>query len=59
MLSAQSTDKKVNEITPRLFSKANNPKKMSNLSVNEIQHIIREIGLAPTKAKNIKKTFKS
>ena len=53
MLSAQSTDKKVNEITPRLFSKANNPKKMSNLSVNEIQHIIREIGLATVeKVKN-------
>ena len=56
MLSAQSTDKKVNEITPRLFSKANNPEKMCKLSVKEIQHIIREIGLAPTKAKNIKKT---
>ncbi len=56
MLSAQSTDKKVNEITPRLFSKANNPEKMYNLSVNEIQNIIKEIGLAPTKAKNINKT---
>lgn len=56
MLSAQSTDKKVNEITPNLFSKANNPKDMNKLSVIEIQDIIKEIGLAPTKAKNIKKT---
>ncbi len=56
MLSAQSTDKKVNEITPNLFSKANNPKEMNKLSVIEIQDIIKEIGLAPTKAKNIKKT---
>jgi len=56
MLSAQSTDKKVNEITPNLFSKANSPKTMSKLSINEIQNIIKEIGLAPTKAKNIQKT---
>ena len=56
MLSAQSTDKKVNEITPNLFSKANNPKYMDKLSIDEIQNIIKEIGLAPTKAKNIKKT---
>ena len=55
MLSAQSTDKKVNEITPRLFEKANNPSKMNKLDVDEIQSIIRQIGLAPTKAKNIKK----
>jgi len=58
MLSAQSTDKKVNEITPNLFSKANSPKNMDKLSVEEIQSLIREIGLAPTKAKNIKKTSK-
>ena len=58
MLSAQSTDKKVNEITPQLFSKANNPAEMEQLSINEIQNIIKEIGLAPTKAKNIKKTSK-
>ena len=56
MLSAQSTDKKVNEITPKLFSKANTPEKMDRLKVNEIRDYIREIGLAPTKAKNIKKT---
>ena len=57
MLSAQSTDKKVNEITPRLFEKANSPSKMKELEVDEIQSIIRQIGLAPTKAKNIKKMF--
>ena len=55
MLSAQSTDKKVNEITPKLFEKANTSAKMDKLEVNEIQSIIRQIGLAPTKAKNIKK----
>ena len=53
MLSAQSTDKKVNEITPKLFSKANTPEKMDRLEINEIRDYIREIGLAPTKAKNI------
>ena len=55
MLSAQSTDKKVNEITPKLFERANTPAKMNKLEVSEIQNIIRQIGLAPTKAKNIKK----
>lgn len=54
MLSAQSTDKKVNEITPYLFSKANSPMKMCKMTTREIKDIIREIGLAPTKAKNIK-----
>ena len=55
MLSAQTTDKKVNEVTPMLFKKANNPKKMARLDVKEIQNIIKEIGLAPTKAKNLSK----
>ena len=55
MLSAQTTDKKVNEVTPNLFSRADNPEKMSRLNVDEIHEIIREIGLAPTKAKNLKK----
>ena len=58
MLSAQSTDKKVNQITPKLFAKANTPKKMDKLSENEIRTLIREIGLAPTKSKNIKRTCK-
>ena len=55
MLSAQSTDKKVNEITPKLFDIANNAEKMSKMEVAKIKTIIREIGLAPTKSKNLKK----
>ena len=55
MLSAQSTDKKVNEITPQLFAKADSAKKMSMLKVEQIKNLIRQIGLAPTKSKNIKK----
>jgi len=55
MLSAQTTDKKVNEVTPKLFSVANTPKKMAELSTDTIQEIIKEIGLAPTKAKNLHK----
>ena len=58
MLSAQSTDKKVNEITPKLFQIANTAKEMNKLELDEIKEIIREIGLAPTKAKNIKKMSK-
>ena len=54
MLSAQTTDKKVNEVTPVLFAKADNPTKMASLEVDEIQTLLREIGLAPTKAKNLK-----
>ncbi len=52
-LSAQTTDKKVNEVTPTLFQKANTPEKMSRLDVEEVRMLIREIGLAPTKAKNL------
>ena len=55
MLSAQTTDKKVNQVTPELFKQANTPEKMSKLGTRTIQNLIREIGLAPTKAKNIKK----
>ncbi len=55
MLSAQTTDKKVNEVTPRLFDYASTPEKMSNLDVKVIENLIKEIGLAPTKAKNLKK----
>ena len=55
MLSAQSTDKKVNEISPRLFKKANTAEKMNLLNADEIKNYIKEIGLAPTKSKNIKK----
>ena len=55
MLSAQTTDKKVNEVTPALFKKANTPEKMAKLNVKTIQKVIQQIGLAPTKAKNLKK----
>jgi endonuclease-3 len=55
MLSAQTTDKKVNQVTPALFKYANTPEKMVLIDVNKIQNLIKEIGLAPTKAKNIKK----
>lgn len=52
-LSAQTTDKKVNQVTPALFSVADSPEKMAALGEAEILEIIREIGLAPTKAKNL------
>ena len=55
MLSAQTTDKKVNQVTPALFAKANTPEQMATLAVDEIQTLIREIGLAPTKAKNLRR----
>ncbi len=55
MLSAQTTDKKVNEVTPKLFAVADTPEKMSELSPEEIQKIIKEIGLAPQKAMNLSK----
>ena len=55
MLSAQTTDKKVNEVTPDLFAKANTPEKMAKLGVEEIRELIHQIGLAPTKAKNLKR----
>ena len=53
VLSAQCTDKKVNEITPLLFAKARTPKEMVKLSVEEIQDIIRPCGLSPMKSKGI------
>ncbi len=55
LLSAQTTDKKVNQVTPELFAKAANTKAMSLLEVDEIKYYIREIGLSNTKAKNIKR----
>ena len=54
-LSAQTTDKKVNQITPKLFEVAGDPFKMKDLEVDEIKYLIKEIGLANTKAKNLKK----
>ncbi|MFN6177649.1 MAG: endonuclease III [Flavobacteriales bacterium] len=53
VLSAQCTDKKVNEITPLLFAKARTPHQMVKLSVQQIEDIIRPCGLAPAKAKGI------
>ena len=58
MLSAQTTDKKVNQVTPTLFKYADTPDAMFALETNFIQDIIKEIGLAPTKAKNLKKMAK-
>ncbi len=52
-LSAQTTDKKVNEVTPALFAVADTPAKMAALDPDRILELIREIGLAPTKAKNL------
>ena len=53
LLSAQSTDKGVNKITPILFNKADNPYDMIKLSVDEIRTIIRPVGLSPMKSKGI------
>lgn len=53
LLSAQCTDKRVNEVTPHLFALANNPFDMVKLSVDEIRAIIRPCGLSPTKSKAI------
>ena len=52
-LSAQTTDKKVNQVTPGLFAAASTPEEMAALSPEEILGHIRELGLAPTKAKNL------
>ena len=54
-LSAQTTDKKVNEVTPALFARASTPQQMALLEPDEILSLIREIGLAPTKAKNLRR----
>jgi len=54
-LSAQTTDKKVNEVTPKLFKVAGTPEKMAKLEVEEIRELIKEIGLSNTKARNLKR----
>ncbi|MDX9749504.1 MAG: endonuclease III [Flavobacteriales bacterium] len=53
LLSAQCTDKKVNEITPLLFARADTPQAMVGLTVDEIRAIIRPCGLSPAKSKAI------
>jgi endonuclease-3 len=53
LLSAQCTDVRVNQVTPFLFVKADNPFKMIELSVDEIREIIRPCGLSPRKSKAI------
>lgn len=53
LLSAQSTDVRVNKITPLLFEKADNPYDMVKLSVEQIREIIKPVGLSPMKSKGI------
>ena len=53
LLSAQSTDVRVNQITPLLFEKADNPYDMVKMSVEEIRAIIKPVGLSPMKSKGI------
>lgn len=53
LLSAQSTDVRVNLTTPYLFTKADNPQDMVKMTVNEIREIIKPVGLSPQKAKGI------
>ncbi|MBU2951981.1 endonuclease III [Tamlana agarivorans] len=53
LMSAQSTDVRVNQITPLLFKEADNPYDMIKLSVEEIREIIKPVGLSPMKSKGI------
>ncbi len=53
VLSAQSTDKKVNELTKKLFKVADTPEKMVNLGVSKIYSYIKQLGLSNQKSKNI------
>lgn len=53
LLSAQCTDERVNQVTPALFQRADNPRDMTTLSVEEIRDIIRPCGLSPQKSKAI------
>ena len=55
LLSAQCTDERVNQVTPQLFSLADNPLDMSKLQTEKIYEIIRPCGLAPQKSANISK----
>jgi len=53
LLSAQSTDVRVNMITPLLFARADNPYDMVRLTIDEIREIIKPVGLSPMKSKGI------
>tara|TARA_B100000963_G_scaffold212009_1_gene184748 strand:+ start:557 stop:1204 length:648 start_codon:yes stop_codon:yes gene_type:complete len=53
LMSAQSTDVRVNQITPKLFARAKTPYEMVKMSVEEIREIIRPVGLSPMKSKGI------
>lgn len=53
LMSAQSTDVRVNQITPLLFERADNPYDMIKMSIEEIRDIIKPVGLSPMKAKGI------
>ncbi|MDY2586692.1 endonuclease III domain-containing protein [Winogradskyella aquimaris] len=53
LMSAQSTDVRVNQITPLLFERADNPYDMVKLSIEEIREIIKPVGLSPMKSKGI------
>ena len=53
LLSAQCTDERVNQITPKLFAKADNPYDMVKMSIDEIKEIIKPCGLSPMKSKGI------
>jgi endonuclease-3 len=55
LLSAQCTDERVNQVTPRLFALADNPADMAALPVERILEIIRPCGLSPQKSKAIKR----
>ncbi len=55
LLSAQTTDERVNKVTPALFRRAATPRAMAQLSVDEIRESIRTCGLAPAKAKSIQR----
>ena len=53
LLSAQCTDVRVNQVTPKLFKRADTPRKMQSISIEDIEDVIRPCGLAPRKAKAI------
>ena len=53
LLSAQSTDVRVNQITPLLFARADNPYDMVKMTADEIREIIKPVGLSPMKSKGI------